>query len=106
MGDGFSDGFNDPAHTEAWQGDDGTDHVSAHNYVIVAEFPGGSHGGVVDVNHDGDAVRLDRDRDGRLDTLIVDADHDRRPDDLLGDTDRAGDGRPAGASVRVEYRMG
>jgi hypothetical protein len=99
MGDGFSDGSNDPAHTEAWRGDDGTDHVSAHNDVIVSEFPGGSHGGVVDVNHDGG-------RDGRLDTLIVDADHDRRPDDLLADTDRDGDGGTAGVFVRVAYRMG
>jgi hypothetical protein len=105
MGDGSSDGFNDPAHTEAWQGDDSTDHVSAHNEVIVAEFPGGSHGGVVDVNHDGaglrGAVRLDRDHAGRLDTLIGDADHDRHPDLATAVPDGAAD--PA---VHIAYRAG
>ena len=128
MGDGFSDGSNDPAHAEAWRGDDGTDHVSAHNDVIVSEFRGGSHGGVVDVNHDGradvfavdgavdravdgdgdgypDEVWLDRDRDGRLDTLLVDADHDHHPDHLLAIADRDHDGT-ADTVVHIEYRAG
>jgi hypothetical protein len=127
--EGMSDGFDDPAHTEAWQDDDSTDHVSAHDDAIVAEFAAGSHVAVVDVNHDGradlvavdedgdgypDEVWLDRNHDGRLDTLIVDADHDRHPDHLLADTnfdgdpdlaavDRDGDGRADAVVADRDY---